>query len=133
MATYRDFEKYVRANYNVPANEPDAPKGLLRMLFDVGDNRSQQVFIRRGQSEEHGETADVLSFLGELSGTKLEKALEEASTLIAGGLVKIGKGIAYRLTILLEDVDESEIKKSITIAVFGADHLEEMFVGGDEH
>lgn len=133
MATYREFEKFVRETWKVMPDRPGQPKGFLCMTFDLADNRSQLVMVGKGSSELTGDTADVISFLGELSGTRLEKALEETSDLVAGGLVKIGESIAYRLTILLGDVDESEIRSSIAVAAMAADHLEKKFVGGDDH
>ena len=133
MATYREFEKFVRETWKVMPDRPGQPEGFLCMHFDLPDNRSQLVMVRKGSSKLTGDTADVISFLGELSGTRLEKALEETSGCVAGGLVKIGEGIAYRLTILLGDVDESEIRTSIAVAAMAADQLEKKFVGGDDH
>ena len=130
MATFKEFEKYVRANYKV---RPESTKDLLGIGFNLPDDRSQLVFISLGGSESFGEVAHVVSFLGEISGKKLEKALEETAKLNSGGLVKIDDRIAYRCTIILEDVDESEIEKSIGIAAMGADYLEQMFTGEDNY
>ena len=130
MATYKEFEKYLRENFKV---RPESTKDLLAIGFNLPDDRTQIVFITRGGSQSFGEVAHVVSFLGELSGKKLEKALEETSRLNIGGLVKIEGRIAYRCSIMLEDVDESEIEKSIRIAAIGSDHLEEMFTGEDKY
>ena len=130
MATYKEFEKYVRENFEVL---PESTKDLLAIGFNISDDRTQIVFINRGGSQSFGEVAHVVSFLGEISGKKLEKALEETSRLNVGGLVKIEGRIAYRCSIMLEDVDESEIEKSIRIAAVGSDHLEEMFTGEDKY
>ena len=130
MATYKEFEKYVRENFEVL---PESTKDLLAIGFNISDDRTQIVFINRGGSQSFGEVAHVVSILGEISGKKLEKALEETSRLNVGGLVKIEGRIAYRCSIMLEDVDESEIEKSIRIAAMGSDHLEEMFTGEDKY
>jgi len=130
MATFREFEKYVRANFKV---RTESRKDMIAIGFNLPDDRSQLIFIGRGGSDKFGEVAHCVSFLGELTGKKLEKALEETANLNTGGLIKIGEGIAYRCTILLEDVDESEIQKSIFMAAVCADHLEQMFTGEDNY
>jgi hypothetical protein len=130
MATYKEFEKYIKANYNLV---PESNRDLMAIGFNLPNGRSQLVFLERGGSDTFGEVAQVLSFLGELTGKKLEKALEETWKLNAGGLVKIGDKIAYRCSIILADVDESEIDKSIAIAAAGGDYLEKTFTGEDNH
>ena len=131
MATYKEFEKYVSANFKVQNNPPNSPKGFMTIDIDTGGGRSQIIFVGHAGNEVFGDTADVISFIGEITGKKLEKALEVAYGCVFGGLVKIGDAIAYRCTIILENVDENEIDKPLLMAAHGADRLEKLLTGED--
>lgn len=132
MATYREFEDFVRSNYKVVPKD-DSPKGFMGLIVNCGRDRSHQVFVNRGAAlDEFGEFANVMAFFGELSGSKLGKALEAAANHPLGGLVKVGDLIALRHSIPLADVDESEFTIALYCIAWGADRLEAEFVGGDE-
>ena len=133
MATYKEFEKFVRGKFPVKDAPKDAPKGLMCIEVPCGDERSHLVFISPGVSHERqGDIANVVAMFGEISGKKLEQALDAVFSLPLGGLTKIDKTIALRHCIPLADVDESEIAKAIFLMAFGADILEQKFVGGDD-
>ena len=134
MATYREFEAYVKSEYPVKTTPKDAPKGLVCLEVPCPNGRSHLVFVHPGANmDKLGEFADVVAMFGELSGAKLEKALEAAKMLPLGGLVKINDVIALRHSIPLADVDESEIAKAIMFTAMSADMLEAKFVGGDKY
>lgn len=132
MATYKEFEKFVRAKFPVREKDPDTPKGFIAVLVPCGDERSHQVFITP-RTTKNGENADVVAFIGEISGKKLIEVLDKSFNLPIGGIVRFGDGIALRHTILLANVDESEIFEGILLLAFSADILESNFVGGDDY
>lgn len=132
MATYKEFEDFVRSNYKVVPKD-DSPKGFMGLIVKCGGDRSHKVFVNRGGAlGKFGEFANVMAFFGELSGSKLGKALEATVNLPLGGLVKVGDWIALRHGIPLADVDESEFTTALYCIAWGADRLEAEFVGGDE-
>lgn len=132
MATYREFEAYVKSNYSVESSK-EAPKGFMCILVPCPNDRSHLVFVHPGANmAKAGEFADVVAICGKLSGTKLEKALEASQGLPVGGLIKIGDVIYLRHSIPLSDVDESEIAKGLLFTAMSADLLEAKFVGGDD-
>lgn len=134
MATYREFEAYVRSEYTVKTNPKDAPKGFMCIEVPCPNDRSHLVFVHPGANmDKAGEFADVVAMFGQLSGAKLEKALEAARMLPLGGLVKINDEIVLRHSIPLSDIDESEIAKAILFTAMSADMLEAKFVGGDKY
>lgn len=134
MATYREFEAYVRSEYTVKTNPKDAPKGFMCLEIPCPNDRSHLVFVHPGTDMKNaGEIADIVAMFGQLTGSKLEKALEATLQLPLGGLVKINDVIALRHSIPLTDVDESEIAKALLFTAMSADILEAKFVGGDKY
>lgn len=133
MATYREFEAFVKANYPVRKNPKDAPKGFMCLEVPCPNDRSHVVFVHPGAKiDKFGEFADVVAMFGSLSGSKLDKALEAAMAMPLGGLVKIHDVLALRHSIPLADIDESEIRKALLFTAMSADILEAKFVGGDK-
>ena len=133
MSTYKEFEKYVKSNYKVGEKEKDAPEGFMRLLFETSKGRSHWLMIGEGhKSDLIGETADVMSFIGDLKGAKLNEALELVSDFPLGGLVTVAGHLTFRHTILLDNVDENEIKVPLLAVAFFADVLEQKFTGGDK-
>ena len=133
MATYKEFEKYVKSNYKVGEKEKDAPEGFMRLLFETSKGRSHWLMIGEGhKSDLIGETAEVMSFVGDLKGAKLNEALELVSDFPLGGLVTVAGHLTFRHTILLDNVDENEIKVPLLAVAFFADVLEQKFTGGDK-
>lgn len=134
MATYREFEDYVRSEYTVKKNTKETSEGFMCLEIPCPNDRSHLVFVHPGSDVKNaGEIADIVAMLGELSGSKLEKALEAAFNLPLGGLVKINDVIALRHSIPLTDVDESEIAMALLFTAMSADMLEAKFVGGDKY
>ena len=133
MSTYKEFEKYVKSNYKVGEKEKDAPEGFMRLLFETSKGRSHWLMIGEGhKSDLIGETADVMSFIGDLKGAKLNEALELVSDFPLGGLVTVAGHLTFRHTILLDNVDENEIDVPLLAVAFFADVLEQKFTGGDK-
>ena len=133
MSTYKQFENYVKSNYTVGEKEKDAPEGFMQLLFETSKGRSHWLMIGEGhKSDLIGETADVMSFIGDLKGAKLNEALEASYGFALGGLVMLGGRVTFRHTILLDNVDENEIKVPLMAVAYLADVLEQKFSGGDK-
>ena len=134
MSTYKEFEKYVKSNFRVGETPKDAPEGFMLVFLDIPQNgRSQVLLIGKGhKSDLIGETADVMSFVGDLKGAKLNEALEASYGFALGGLVMLGGRVTFRHTILLDNVDENEIDVPLLAVAFFADVLEQKFTGGDK-
>jgi len=134
MSTYKEFEKYVKSNYKVGEKDKDAPDGFMQLLFKTSEGRSQVLMIGEGhKSDLIGETADVMSFIGDLKGAKLNEALEVVYDFPLGGLMTVAGHLTFRHTILLDNVDENEIDVPLLAVAFLADILEQRFSGGDRH
>ncbi len=134
MSTYKEFEKYVKSNYKVGEKDKDAPEGFMQLLFETSEGRSQVLMIGEGhKSDLIGETADVMSFIGDLKGAKLNQALEVVYDFPLGGLMTVAGHLTFRHTILLDNVDENEIDVPLLAVAFLADILEQRFSGGDRH
>ena len=134
MSTYKEFEQYVKSNYKSYTKVNDAPEGFMQLLFATTNGRSQALMIGPGnKSDLIGETADVMSFIGDLKGAKLNEALEVVYGFALGGLMTVAGHLTFRHTILLDNVDENEIDVPLLAVAFLADALEQKFSGGDKH
>ena len=134
MATYQEFEAYVRSKYPVKKNTKETSEGFMCLEIPLPNDRSHLVFVQPGSEiKKGGEIADIVGMLGKLSGSKLEKVLGAAFHVPLGGLVKINDVIALRHSIPLTDVDESEIAMALLLTAMSADVLEAKFVGGDKY
>lgn len=134
MATYREFENFVKSKFPVQQNAKDAPKGFMCVEVPCRNDRSHLVFISPGTKiEKLGEFADVWAMIGDLDESDLEEALDKAMHLPLGGLAKIGDRIVLRHAVPLDDVDPSEISNALIFTAMSADLFEERFVGGDEY
>ena len=131
MATYKEFEKFVKSEFGAGADQ-DAPAGFMSVVVPVG-NRSQLVIFARGGTDKVGEAVHLLSFVGEVKGSKLVEALTHAADLVIGGLVILGDKLAIKHTILLENVDENEISIPLIAIAVTADVFEKQYVGGDKY
>lgn len=129
MATYEDFEKFVKSEFGA-GSPKDAPPGFTALKVPIG-SRSQIVFFMRAGNDKVGETVKVISFVGQIKGAKLIDALAKAGNLVVGGLVIVADHLALSHTILLDNVDDNEISVPLFAIAFSADALEKEFIGGD--
>ena len=131
MATYKEFEKFVKSQYGAVAPE-DAPPGFTAIKIPFADGRSQIVFFTKSDTSKLGENVAVISLVGQVKGAKLVEALTHAFDLGIGGLVIVNGELALSHTILLENVDENEIALPLFSIAVTADEFEKKYVGGDE-
>jgi len=131
MATYKEFEKFVKSEFGAVAPK-DAPSGFTGLEVPLG-GRSQMVFFTKSGNDKMGENVTVISFVGEVKGAKLVEALTQAAELVIGGLVIVNGELALSHTIILENVDENEIALPLFAIAVTADEFEKKYVGGDEN
>lgn len=131
MATYKDFEKFVKSEFGA-GSPKDAPPGFTALKMPIG-SRSQIVFFARTRNDQIGEAVKVISFVGQVKGSKLIDALAKAGNLIVGGLVIVADHLALSHTILLDNVDENEIALPLFAIAVSADKFEREFTGEDRH
>lgn len=131
MATYKEFEKFVKSQYGAVAPE-DAPPGFTAIKIPF-DSRSQIVFFAKSETDKLGDSVAVISLIGEVKGAKLVEALTLAFGLGIGGLVIVNDTLALKHTILLENVDENEIAMPLIAIAIAADIFEKKYVGGDKY
>ena len=129
MATWNDLEKYITSNFHVT---PNAPAGMIGILFPVGD-RKQQVFIRRKGNDKIGEWAIVTSPIGKVSAAKLKEITQEAFGLVCGGIVMFEDVVMISHSVPLENLDINEISVPLIAITLAADVLEEKYTGKDFH
>ena len=129
MATWNDLEEYITSNFHVT---PNAPAGVIGILFPVG-NRKQQVFIRRQGNDTVGEWAVVTSPIGKVSAAKLKEITQEAFSLVCGGIVMYEDVVMISHSVPLENLDLNEISSPLIAITLAADVLEERYTGKDFH
>jgi hypothetical protein len=128
MATWRDVEKFIRANYTII---PDAPQGMIAMSFGTQVGRSQTVLLSEGGNDQMGATVQISSIIGKLSSTKIVEACNEVAQMVVGGVVQIGDLTVLRHSVLLENLDENELVKPLLAVTWCADQLEKKLTGYD--
>jgi hypothetical protein len=130
MATYKQFEAYIRKNFKVLPNK-DAPKGFMVMGFNLPNGRSHVIFIApSGSSDELGDVATLLAPIGKLNAKQIDAALTMCFDM-PYGLVKADAAVFVKTALILENIDENEIEIPIRSIIISADILEEKILGVD--
>ena len=93
MATWDQLQAYVNGQYKVAEQTPS----MMKLLFDLGNGRSQFVLIYK-LTLEGGleEWAQIESPIGKVQDTPLGAALEIVSNTVVGGLAKTGEYLVLR-------------------------------------
>ncbi|MGH9209651.1 MAG: hypothetical protein ACRD2C_03115 [Acidimicrobiales bacterium] len=130
MASWRDFRAFVKSTYDVAQEQP----GMIQLLFDLEDGRSQAVFLWRRQLMKGSEEWLVIeSPFAEVGRVDLDKALHEAGDLVCGGVVIVGKLVIYRHAVPLANLDTNEFRRPLQLVTLAADRLESRLAGGDSY
>jgi len=130
MATWIDLAGYVRSNYKI-ADERDAS---IKMIFDVGDLRSQVVLLSRAvPSGGSAEWLQIESPIGDVGSVDLQEVLERVGQMVCGGVV-ISEGVVMmRHAVPLLNLDINEFEQPLHMVTGSADLLEKKFVGTDKY
>jgi hypothetical protein len=130
MATWNDVVKHLKANFNCK----EASAEMLSIIFDMGNNRSQIVFIERNGNDKIGEFASISSAVGTVKNlSKLEAYCREATSYVSGGIVITGDYIMVRDTFPLLNLDVNELEAPLLVIVGAADQIESKVTGGDTY
>jgi hypothetical protein len=130
MATWKDVVGHLKANFN--CNEESAE--MISIIFDMGDDRSQIVFIERAGNDKIGEFASISSAVGTVKNlSKLEAYCREARSYVSGGIVITGDYIMVRDTFPLLNLDVNELEVPLLAIVSSADQIESEVTGGDAY
>ena len=132
MATWDQLRQYLQETYE---HEPFGDQGGLRMLFDLGQGRSQVIVIEPQRlMDGHEEWAVIESPIGDLRQIDLPRALREMGMKVCGGLAAAGNApdlLVMRHSVPLANLDMNEFERPIRLLLHSADALERELVGED--
>ena len=130
MATWDDLARYVRSTYRVGDERP----GMMTLVFDLGNERSQLVALYRevlyGGTEEW---ALIESPLAEVGAVSLQRVLEEVGNTVCGGAAARGQYVVLRHAVPLANLDVNEFERPLALVMTTADTLEAQLFGGDKY
>lgn len=127
MASWEALRSHIFGNYRVADDQGD----FLRLNFDLGDGRSQSVFVRRLQTVGGEEWGVVESAIGELDRVNVHRVLESIEGVVCGGLSRVGDLLTLRDSFPLDDLDINEFESPLAKITTTADDLERAHVGAD--
>jgi hypothetical protein len=127
MADWNGLRNYIKANYKIASDELDT----LKLIFDVGGGRSQQVLVSKiGDSG----WAEVSTAVCEESQINPREALVKNSRMTVGALALVEGGpVIFRHSFPLADLDPSEFEAPLNVAVTYGDQLEREYSGADRY
>lgn len=129
MATWEDLATFIRTGYKVIDDSGDE----IRILVEYDeDDRSQVIIICREVMDKKEEWVQIASVCGLASEVDLHKFLEEiGNTTVVCGAAIMDDHVILRHALPLENLDINEFLDPLTFVSDTADHLEELFFGGD--
>lgn len=129
MATWQDLANYIRAHYKVAEEAP----GMMKLIFDTGDLRSQVVMVWRVTLNDGAEEwLQIESPFAELGTVDLGRALQEVGQIVCGGLAIVGNVLTIRHAAPLENLNINEFERPLGLVTNTADRLEHILSGGDQ-
>jgi hypothetical protein len=128
LATWSALSDYVRANYKISDETP----GSFKLIFDVGNLRSQVVFLWRLKLLDGAEEwVQIESPFGRLDSVNLYGAVQAMHETVCGGIGAIGELVTVRHAAPLVNMDINELERPLLLVTTTADSLERQFQGGD--
>jgi hypothetical protein len=133
MASWDTLVGYVRNNYKIAEeirNDAGHVTGL-KMLFDVGNLRSQLVFLwehnLNGGREPWFEIASPFAMANRVP---IMDVLDEVGSQVCGGVAKVGDVLVLKHAVPLDTLDIREFEMPLMLVLHSADVLEDKFNGG---
>lgn len=120
MATWSDVKRFVGSRYTVE----ELSDTLLKLVFDVGNLRSQVVFVEYAGNDSGASWMKALSPIGSVDEIDLRRASEVLSTMIFGGLISSDGWVYVTNGIPLGDLDPNEVTEPLERIAGIADGLE---------
>lgn len=129
MATWSALTEYVRANYKISEETPNS----LKLIFDLGNLRSQVVFLwRMSLLDNTEEWVQIESPFGRLGSVDLNGAVRALDETVCGGIGVMGEFVTVRHAAPLLNLDINELERPLVLVTAMADNLERQFQGGDD-
>lgn len=129
MATWSALTEYVRSHYKISDEKP----GSLKLVFDLGNLRSQVVFLWRMTLDEGTEDwVQIESPFGRLDSINLRGAIDAMGETVCGGIAALGEFVTVRHSVPLLNLDINEFERPLALVTGTADRLEQQFQGGDQ-
>jgi hypothetical protein len=129
MASWSALVNYVHSHYKVTDEQP----GMMKLVFEVGDLRSQLVFLWRTPLRDGAEEwVQIESPFGEIDSVDLRAATLAMSKLVCGGIAAVGDLATVRHSVPLENMDINEFERPLALVLSTADNLERQLTGGDD-
>lgn len=128
MATWSDLMTYIRGNYKIS----DEDKGYCRLLFDVGDGRSQFVLLFH-QTLNGGleDWVEIQSPVGNATDLPLLNVLKDVGQMVVGGLSVEENLALLKHSVPLANLDVNEFERPMRLLRHAADDLEKKYLGSD--
>lgn len=128
MATWNDLTGYIRSNYKIASER----EGLIKLIFDLGDLRSQVVLItRHALIDGEEEWIMITSPVANLGSVNLEVILREVGEIVCGGAALEGDVVVIKHAAPLLNLDINELERPLRLVTATADRLERELVGND--
>lgn len=129
MATWSALTEYVRSHYKIADEKP----GSMKLIFDVGDLRSQVVFLwRMSLLDGEEDWVQIESPFGRLDSVNLRGAIDAMGQTVCGGIAAMGDLATVRHSVPLLNLDINEFERPLSLVTGTADRLEQQFQGGDQ-
>jgi len=128
MATWEELQGFINSNYTVKASN----EFNLQMVFDLGDGRSQLVFVGRAGELGDSTWAGISTIIANENQIDHRDLLRRNADLTVGAIALLENGtVVYTYTIRLEDLDINEFEVPLRIVLFTGDELEKVLTGED--
>jgi hypothetical protein len=128
MASWQDLKRYVHANYKVA----DEDSGMIKLIFDTGDLRSQVVLLfRQTLRDGEEEWVCISSPVGKVGSVDPEQFLREAGNVVCGAAEINGDLLCISHSVPLLNLDGNEVARPLALVAVTADRLERKFLGED--
>jgi hypothetical protein len=129
MADWNALHRYIKNEYKVSDDNLDS----VKLLFDVGDGRSQAVVIEKAGEVGNSDWAVISTAVCEEGTIDARDALVRSAQMTVGGLALVDGGpVIFRHSIRLADLDPPEFEEPLRVAAFFGDRLEQELAGSDQ-
>jgi hypothetical protein len=128
MASWESLRRYIKDRYRTNRDDIDA----VGMVFELQDDRSQQVLIRRLSLGDQ-EWAEIATVVCRADQIDPRDALTRNGGMVVGGLALVGDLVIFRHALPLADLDPDEFETPLRIAVTFGDKLERELSGADAY
>jgi hypothetical protein len=105
----------------------------MKLVFEIGDMRTQVVFLwRQLLLDGTEEWLQIESPVGRVDSMNLRAVLDEVGAMAFGGAAIMDGVLFIRQAMPLSNLGINEFERPLRLVTSSADALERKFVGGDE-